>query len=639
MLKAKALFLTFFILLAGNLAAQDRPNILWIVAEDISPFFGVYGNPDADTPHIDAYAEQSHVFLNAWTTAPICAPSRSALATGMYATSIGTQNLRSDVPRPDSIKPLAQIFRENGYWTALRGKTDYNFDPEGIFDYWETDETPWRQNTSGKPFFAFMNLGATHEGSGNMAERADPTLERLAKERIHDPSKVSLPPYFPDTPEMRRIWARYHDLLSVWDQDVNSVLETLEADGKAEDTIVFLMADHGLGLPRYKRWLYKTGLHVPLIVHIPEKFSAFSPGGKQATQEEGAVSYIDLPPTALTLAGIEVPENFQGSSILKKGASAIKKRDYVFGARDRADDMYDLSRSVYDGRYLYIRHFMPHLPPIQEGYIFAPLRKESLIELHRVRDAKKDTEISNLLWEPRPYEELYDLREDPKELVNIADRESISEKKAQLANVLRSWILNTRDSAFLTEPEMHRRAQAAGLTPYEMMQDETLYPLEPILDIAEMASKMQGDGLEFYTSSDPAIRYWALMAGIMAERADERARDIYERCLEDDNPIVRTTAAEALGRIGEEALAIPVFRELLKEEEPNLGLFVARALAVSLDDVSPLEAKIRKTREGYLAPPGSSRPWKDFLYSAFSTWALEWALVKSELNELEDFDN
>jgi N-sulfoglucosamine sulfohydrolase len=639
MAKYNVLILSFFTLITATLSAQDRPNILWIVAEDISPFFGVYGNPDADTPHIDAYAKGSHVFLNAWTTAPICAPSRSALATGMYATSLGTQNLRSDVPRPNSIKPLPQIFKENGYWTALRGKTDYNFDPAGLFDYWETDEAPWRQNNTGKPFFAFMNLGSTHEGSGNMAERADPALERLAKDRFHDPKKVSLPPYFPDTPEMRRIWARYHDLISVWDQDVHAVLERLEADGKADDTIVFLMADHGLGLPRYKRWLYKTGLHVPLIIHIPEKFRAFSPGGKMGTQEDGPVSYIDLPPTALTLAGITVPDNFHGSTILKKNADSTKHRDFVFGARDRADDMYDLSRSVYDGRYLYIRHYMPHLPPIQEGFIFSPQHKESLMELHRVHNAKADTKISQRLWSPRPYEELYDLKNDPQELENIATDPKLSEKKDQLASVLLDWILRTRDSAFLTEPEMHRRAQAAKLTPYEMMQDAKLFPLEAILNIANMASKMQGDGLEFYTSQDPAIRYWALMAGIMAERNDERARTIYRIALKDPNPIVRTTAAEALGRISEPALAIPVFRELLKEPEPNLGLFVARAIAVSLEDARPLENEIRQKRDGYLAPPGSSRPWKDFLYSAFSTWALEWALIKSDLNKLEDFNN
>ena len=632
----------FFLLLIVSVTssfAQDRPNILWIVAEDISPFFGCYGNPDADTPHIDKYAESSHVFLNAWSTAPICAPSRSCLATGMYATSLGTQNLRSEVPKPDFIKPMAQVFRENGYWTALRNKTDYNFSADGLFDYWKDDTAPWKQTPKGKPFFAFMNLGSTHEGSGNISDRAQPALDRLAKNRFHDPAKVHLPSYYPDTPEMRRIWARYHDLISVWDQDVNDVLNELKADGKADDTIVFLMADHGLGLPRYKRWLYSTGMHVPLIIHIPEKFRAFSPGGKVASKEEHIVSYVDLPPTALTLGGIKVPENFQGSSLLTKGNKEPKQREFVFGARDRADDMYDLSRSVCDGRYMYIRHFMPHLPPIQEGYIFSPTEKESLVELHRVHDAGKDTAISQRLWSPRPFEELYDLKNDPQELKNLADEAKLSSIKNKLAGELRSWIIETRDSAFLTEPEMHRRAKAAGLTAYEMMQDEKLFPIEAILNTAEMASKMHGDGIEFYTSEDPAIRYWALMAGIMSKSKSDRALAIYDTCMKDPNPIVRTTAAEALARVGYPEKAIPVFRDLLKEEEPNLGLFVARSLAISMEDARPLEADIRATRNRYLAPPGSERPWKDFMYSAFSTWALEWALVKSGLNDWDDFAN
>ena len=621
-----------------NTGEVERPNILWIVAEDISPFFGCYGDPDADTPHIDAYAKESHVFLNAFTTAPICAPSRSSLATGMYAISLGTQNLRSLVAIPDSIKPLAQTFKENGYWTALRGKTDYNFNPDGLFDYWETDEAPWRHCPQGKPFFSFMNLGSTHEGSGNRPDRAAPALARLAKDRFHDPDSILLPPYYPDTPEMRRIWARYHDLLSVWDQDVRSVLDGLEADGLAEDTIVFLMADHGLGMPRYKRWLYKTGLHVPLIIHIPEKFREFSPGRNAATREEGIVSYIDLPPTALTLAGIDIPGNYAGKSLFNSGAEQIEPRSYIFGARDRADDMYDLSRCVFDGRYLYIRHFMPHLPPIQEGYIFSSIEKESFRELHRVHDTGGDSKISERLWSPRPFEELYDLKEDPQELNNLANRSQLSKVKTRLSSQLRDWILKTRDSAFLTEPEMHRRAQEAGMTPYEMMQDPALYPLEEILSVAEEASKKKGRGVGHYSSEDPAIRYWALMSGIMSAKKSSKMEALFRKGIQDPNPIVRTTAAEGLGRMGKEALAIEVFDELLEETEPNLGLFVARSLALSIDDVRPLEAKIRQTREGYLAPPGSPRKWNDFLYSAFNTWALEWSLVKSGLNTFEDFE-
>ncbi len=620
-------------------AGSDRPNILWIVAEDISPFFGCYGDPDADTPNIDAFAGRSHLFKNAFATAPICAPSRSCLGTGLYATSLGTQHLRSEVAIPDSISPLARIFSDNGYWTALRGKTDYNFDPDGLFDYWEDDTAPWKARPDEKPFFAFMNLGATHEGSGNISSRAAPDLARLPGERIHDPETVRLPPYFPDTDETRRIWARYHDLISVWDGDVQSVLDALERDGMAEDTIVFLMADHGLGLPRYKRWLYDTGLRVPLIVHIPEKFRAFSPSEKRSSVEDRLVSYVDLPATALTLAGIPIPKRFHGQALFAEDSTDVVEREFVFGARDRADDMYDLSRSVFDGRYLYIRHYLPHLPPMQEGIILSPTKKEFLMELHRVHDAGEDSAISKRLWEPRPFEELYDLKNDPMELENLAESRALLERKRRLSSVLRNWILETRDSGFLVEPEMHRRANEAGVTPFEMLQDESLYPLERILEYAEAASERGAYTIEGLNDSDPAARYWNLQGAIISgDRSPSLERALRQR-LSDSNLIVRTTAAEALGRLGRTDLAVPAFRELLGEEEPNLALYVARSLAISLEDPGELEDAIRAARARYLAPPGSARPWKDFMYSAFTCWALEWALIKSGLNTYSDFAN
>ncbi len=632
------LILSLMVTLAP-LRGGDRPNILWIVAEDISPFFGCYGDPDASTPNIDAFAKRSHLFKNAFSTAPICAPSRSCLGTGLYATSLGTQHLRSIVTIPEQIKPLAQIFRESGYWTALKGKTDYNFDPDGLFDYWEEDTAPWRQCPDDAPFFAFMNLGSTHEGSGNMAERAEPALLRLPAGRKHSPDSIDLPPYFPDTPEMRRIWARYYDLISVWDIDVQAVLDQLEADGQAENTIVFLMADHGLGLPRYKRWLYNTGLHVPLIVHIPERFRSFSPDDKESSVEDRLVSYVDLPATALTLGGIEVPERFAGESLFAENPKEVRERKYVFGARDRADDMYDLSRSVFDGRYLYIRHYNPHLAPIQEGIIFSPHRKESLIELHRAHDAGVDTEISNRLWEPRPFEELYDLMEDPQELNNLANERSLSKRKNILSKKLKNWILESRDSGFLLEPEMHRRAVAAGMTPYEMMQVESLYPLRSILSVAEAATEKGAFSKRGANHVDPAVRYWNLIGAIISKEDGSEVEELFKKGLNDSNLVVRTTAAEGLARMGETESAIAAYRELLKEDEPNVALYIARSMALSLADSSALETEIRQARAQYLSPPGSKRPWKDFTYSAFTCWALEWALIKSGLNQYSDFNN
>ena len=632
------LIFSLFLLTLFPLKSAERPNILWIVAEDISPLFGCYGNKDAYTPFFDKLAKKSLVYKRAYSTAPICSPSRSCLASGMFATSLGSQHLRSEVKIPNSVKPLAKVFKENGYWTALRNKTDYNFSADGLFDYWNSSKEPWKKCPKGKPFFAFMNLGSTHEGSGNIPEKADTALKNLSIELRRKAEKVDLPPYFPDTPEMRRIWARYHDLITVFDQEVEGVLNNLKNDGMADNTIVFIMADHGMGLPRYKRWLYLTGLHVPLIVHIPEKFKHLSPYGTTAKEINDITSYVNLPATALNLAGISIPKNFQGNPIL--GKNATTKQEYIFGARDRADDMYDLSRCIFDGRYLYIRHYLPHFAPMQEGYIMSDVYKESHIELHKVHKSGKDSQHSLKLWSARPFEELYDTKSDPRELNNIAANPKFKDVKTKLAAKLRQWSIDTRDSGFLTESDMHRRANENGITPYEMMQKDELFPVTKIISAAEEASKpgvSQADQIKLYEDKDPSVRYWAVQSQIINAYTNSAAKELFQKALKDKNPTVRATAAEGIAKAGLPQLAIPVFRDLLKEKEPNLALYVSRSLAISLTDVRPLEKDIRLTLKSYLAPPGSKRKWKDFIYSAFSSWALEWSLVKSGLNTWDDF--
>ncbi len=607
----------------------DRPNILWIVAEDISPLFGCYGSADASTPNIDAFAKRSHLFKRAYATAPICSPSRSCLATGMYATSLGSQHLRCKVQLPQEITPLAKIFKDNGYWTALRGKTDYNFDDQGLFDDWSgnREAAPWFNCPDGKPFFAFYNLGSTHEGSGNRPERAAAALKMLPRDAARDLAKITVPPHHPDSAEMRRIWARYHELITVFDLEFGKVLKQLEADGLADDTIVFLMADHGMGLPRYKRWLYLTGLHVPLIVHLPARFQ-----GKQgqAAVRKDLISYVDLPATALQLAGIDAPEYFAGQSIF-----AGKQRSHVFGARDRADDMYDLSRCVFDGRFLYIRHYLPHLPPMQEGYILSPVYKESLIELHRLHNAGLDTRQSAKMWQPRPFEELYDIQIDPHEQQNLASDSRLASVKARLAARLKAWILKTRDSGFLTEPDMHRRAIEAGVAQHTILNSDKTYPIELIFAAADQASRPDAELLP--GGDDPALDFWAIQQRIIRQDRSEPCRKFLQAKLQSSNPTVRATAAEALARLGDEKSAVPIYRQLLSMKEPNLRLYVARSLALSFNDVKPLEKEVRAARQQMLAPPGSKRPWKDFLYSAFTAWALEWSLVKSGLNKWSDF--
>ncbi len=611
-------------------AADERPNFLWIIAEDISPLFGCYGDRGANTPHLDALAQRSHLFKKAFATAPVCSPSRSALASGVYPTSLGTQHMFSDIPLPERIDPVMRILKRNGYFTTLRGKACFNFDEAGLFDYWKQDTAPWRQVPADKPFFAYMNLGQTHEGPGNSDKAATEPLSRLPADAKHEPAKVELPPYYPDTPEMRRIWARYLDLITVWDQDVKEVLEQLESDGRAEDTIVFVLADHGMGLPRYKRWINKTGLHVPLIVHVPEKFRHLAGGSGPGTVHEQLVSLLDLPATVLEMAGIERPDYYSGQSLFSEA-----HRDALFGARDRLDDLPDLSRSVFDGRYHYIRHFQPHLVPMRPGVIMAGASntKESHRELLRVHEAGEDTEESAKLWSPRPFEELYDLQEDPHELHNIADKPEQAEVRARLAKRLNRWILETRDTGFATELEMMRRSRQAGEAPFTWAQDSKNYPLKAALEAAEAASSPGAAALP--SSEDPILNYWAVQQRLIRGDRSAEAVAFFEEHLGSESPAVRLAAAEGLAKAGEGESAVPVLLSGLTAEEPWVRMQAARSLAVSLspEDLRPLESEMRKCLKEIdeRTERARCREW-----AVSTVQALHFALIKSGLETAEN---
>ena len=239
------------------------------------------------------------------------------------------------------------------------------------------------------------------------------------------------------------------------------------------------------------------------------------------------------------------------------------------------------------------------------------------------------------MGQPRPFEELYDIKTDPHETQNLADNSSLKGVKSRLAGELKKWILQTSDSGFLTEPDMHRRATAAGVSQHDILRSDASYPIEQILAAADQASRPNTQLLP--GGGDPALDFWAIQQRIIRKDDSAQSRQFLKSKLSSDNPTVRATAAEALARLGHNELAVPVYRELLSLKEPNLRLYVARSLALSFDSVAALETEVRATRQEMLAPPGSPRPWKDFLYSAFTAWALEWALVKSGLNDWSDF--
>ncbi|CAN5338382.1 sulfatase-like hydrolase/transferase [soil metagenome] len=621
----------------GAAAADGRPHIVWINCEDLDPILAAYGDVHADTPHIDALAAEGIVYRNALANAPICAPARSCLITGMYPSSLGSQHLRCEITLPDSVRPFPSLLKDDGYFVTNYAKTDFNFPPDGIFDYWKKDFAPWRQRAGSAPFFSFFVLGTTHEGSANHADRYHQATADLTPSRRTAPAAVDVPPYFPNTPTMREIWARYYDLAAALDDQVGEIVGGLKADGLWEDSIVWFFSDHGHGLPRHKRWLLDSGLRVPFIVRFPEKYQHLAGGLQSGSQTDRLVTFVDFAPTVLSLAGVAIPSAMQGEPFL--GGTVAPPRDLVFGARDRADDLFELSRSVHDGRYLYVRHFLPHLPYIQGGKIMGN-QKETMAELRRARDADELDGFSKLIWaERKPPEELYDLESDPHEIHNLADDPAQAERLAEARTQLRSWILEHRDTGFLHEAEYHLRALAAGTSIYEMAQDPARYDLATIYAAADAAttSASPEDLTTMLHHADSGVRYWGAVGALAQSVADSATLTALTAALDDLSPSVAIAAAEALSANGHADLGLPVLERQIASEHPWVMLQAARALHDIGTTAAPAVDRMETVRRSLEGTDGPRR-YRDFNYASFAGWALEAALINCGAASWDEFE-
>lgn len=453
-----------------QIAPTARPNILWISAEDLSPDLSCYGDAYARTPNLDKLAGEGARYTNAFSSAPVCAPSRSAIITGMYPTSIGSMHMRSKAVPPVGVKAFTEYLRAAGYYCTNNAKTDYNFEappanrpPDTVWD--ETSRTAhWRNRPDkNQPFFAVFNHEITHEGQvrSDDATYAKNTAALGAKE-FHDPAKAVLPPYYPDTPVVRKTWARYYDLITALDYQVAKLLGQLEEDGLADNTIVMFWGDHGRGLTRGKRWVYDSGIRVPLIVRWPG-------GIKPGTVVEDVVSLIDLGPTVLSLAGVQTPAHMQGQAFL--GAQK-KSREYAFAHRDRMDETYDMMRAVRDRRYKYIKNFHPGRPYAQfimymdEMPILKEMRRLYKDHLNALDPnyGKVLNETQLIFFKPeKPPEELYDTTADPHEVNNLAATAQHQDVLKRLRSVLERWQKETKDLGLLPENELRERMRPGGV--------------------------------------------------------------------------------------------------------------------------------------------------------------------------------
>ena len=467
---------------ASTLNAADRPNILWLSTEDMSPNLGCHGDADAHTPHIDELAAEGIRYANAFVPCPVCATCRSSIITGVYSAALGTHHMRSKVKIPAEIRCFPEYLRGAGYYCTNNEKQDYNFkSPPGSWDESSHQATWQNRPTKETPFFAVFNFTGTHESSIRGDEpKYSQTIAKLSTEVLQDPAKLKLPPYYPDTPKVRAHWARSYNVVAALDLWIAERLAELDAAGVADDTIVSFWSDHGAGMPRHKRWLYDTGTHVPLIVYVPEKWRHLVPC-KPGEVRDQLVSLVDLGPTVLNLAGVKIPACMQGQPFL--GPNLPAPRQYVYGTRDRMDESYDMLRSVRDGRYKYIRNYMPQRPYAQSQSYGD--NSDIMREWRRLADAGElNVEQALFMRGEKPKEELYDLAVDPYELNNLAEntnhgstqslpRGTLSTelleknpeheaKRAELAAALDDWMLSIRDLGIVPEGMLMRAVPDDG---------------------------------------------------------------------------------------------------------------------------------------------------------------------------------
>ncbi|HOB98186.1 MAG TPA: sulfatase-like hydrolase/transferase [Verrucomicrobiota bacterium] len=533
--------------------ASERPNVVWITSEDNSPYLGCYGDRLAQTPHLDRLAAQGVRYRNAFANAPVCSAARTTLITGMYASSLGAHNHRSSVAIPNRFGLYPEHLRRAGYYCSNNAKTDYNL--EGRPRPWDasSNRAHYRDRAPGQPFFAVFNLTTSHESQ--VAPRPGKTAFRVP------PENVPLPPYHPDTAEIRRDWANYYDQMTLMDAQAGGVLAELEQSGLDADTIVFYYSDHGGALPRGKRNIHDSGTRVPLIIRFPEKWRHLAPAGPGQWVDD-PVSFVDLPATVMSLCGVGIPSNYQGRPFL--GDRTMPPREHVFLFRGRMDERYDTVRAVRDRGFRYVRNYSPHRPWGQH-YSYPFEVQPSMRAWHAEFVAGRCNEIQSAYWQPKPSEEFYELAGDPFELRNRIGEPGHAGRIAELRAALRAEILATRDTGFIPEG-MFAKLAGSG-TVYDYAQSAA-YPLDRVLDLADKAS--DGDPVHLAAlgaaldDPHPVIRYWAATGCLILRGKAASEKTKLRALLGDAWADVRVVAAEAIAHLGEPEAAVEALGAVLE---------------------------------------------------------------------------
>ena len=564
--------------------AVERPNIVWLVSEDNSIHYMKLFDPHgAPTPRITELADHGVLFKNAFSNAPVCSVARTTLATGCYGPRIGTQYHRKSVavPMPDGLKMFPALLRDAGYYTANNSKTDYNAIPGKEVWNESSKKASWRKRPADSPFFYMQSFGTSHESSLHFSEK----VMRNEKTKTN-PDELFVAPYHPDTPTFRYTYARYHDRIMQVDQQIGAVVDQLEKDGLLEDTFIFYFGDHGGVLPRGKGYAYESGLHVPLVVRIPENWqhlTTLSTG----SAESAFVSFIDFGPTVLNLAGVDVPEQMDGRPFLGTGVSKedLAERDEAFGYADRFDEKYDLVRTLRKGNFEYIRNYQPfNFDGLQNNYRYRML---AYAEWRNLYNTGKLNEAQRQFFETRPAEQLFDIATDPHEVNNLANDPEYADVLRQMRARLSEQVRSLPDLSFYPESVLAEQAFKNPVQFGEVHQAK----IQRLVDVANLQlipyERASGGIRLALSAQDPWERYWGLIVcsthGKAAEEFVPTAKSLAQN---DPENLVRVRAAEFLGLIGA-ADPAPTMTAALKESDSGIEAGLILNSVTLLRDSSP----------------------------------------------------
>ena len=496
--------------------AQSRPNILWVTIEDTSPeFIGCYGNKDAKTPVIDRLAKEGVRFTNAFSTGTVCSPSRSTIITGVRTFKMGTGNHRSTYPIPGFIHGFPYYLQQAGYYTTNNVKTDYNIANAKEFtaDAWNESSVKagWWDRKPGQPFFAVFNFMDSHQ-SRTMTDSYDKYIKEVI-DQLPDSDRIGendfeMPPFYRDSPQMRKQFARVYNAIKLTDNKIGQLLKKLDEDHLTDSTIIFFYGDHGEGIPRGKTNGIDLGYRVPFVIWFPPMYKNLSPWGTGVITDE-LVDFEDLAPTLISLAGGNLPDYLKGRILM--GDHRSKPVSYLELSSDRSDNGIDMIRSITNGRYMYSRNYLPFTPEahyiryMEIGDIKQQMRKD-------LADNKLNA-LQKSLFEPRPAEFLFDTEKDKWETNNLVNDPGAKDILQQMRQQLDEDVLQSRDIMFLPEYEIAMISKTA--TPYEYRLSDKNYPIKQIYAAASLSGKrgsnIAAQQIKLLKSTNKIIRYWAII--------------------------------------------------------------------------------------------------------------------------------